>query len=86
MGASRRKCVNAANLVERVHDQLEGDAWLVGRVTGQEFAKGDAYLMHATQAFPRKPSITNRDAYGAVLDAHGKIAWGRSAEIPSSSC
>jgi hypothetical protein len=26
-----------------VHDELAGDAWLVGRVTGQEFAKGKPY-------------------------------------------
>jgi hypothetical protein len=29
-----------AALFEEVHDELAGDAWLVGRVTGQEFAKG----------------------------------------------
>jgi hypothetical protein len=29
-----------AALIEQVHDELAGDAWLVGRVTGQEFAKG----------------------------------------------
>ena len=27
---------------ERVHEELAGDAWLIGRVTGQEFAKGRA--------------------------------------------
>ena len=31
---------SGADLFERVHDELAGDAWLVGRVTGQEFAKG----------------------------------------------
>ena len=34
---------SAGNLFERVHDELAGDAWLVGRVTGQEFAKGKPY-------------------------------------------
>ncbi|HJQ61140.1 MAG TPA: RibD family protein [Vineibacter sp.] len=69
-----------AGLFERLHDQLEGDAWLVGRVTGREFAKRDAYPGHATQAFPREAWIRDRDAaaYGVVLDAHGKIAWGRA--------
>jgi hypothetical protein len=29
----------AASVFERVHDELAVEAWLVGRVTGQEFAK-----------------------------------------------
>jgi riboflavin biosynthesis pyrimidine reductase len=76
----RPKGSNTAGLFERLHDQLGGDAWLVGRVTGREFAKREAYPSHATQSFPREPWIARRDAaaYGIVLDAHGKIAWGRS--------
>src|SRR4030081_2439056 len=31
----------AGDLFERVHDELAGDAWLVGRVTGPEFAKDE---------------------------------------------
>jgi hypothetical protein len=34
---------SGGDLFERVHDELAGDAWLVGRVTGQEFAKGKPY-------------------------------------------
>jgi riboflavin biosynthesis pyrimidine reductase len=69
-----------SGLFERLHDQLKGDAWLVGRVTGQEFAKRDAYPATASQAWPRTPWISKRGAaaYGVVLDGHGKIAWGRS--------
>jgi riboflavin biosynthesis pyrimidine reductase len=69
-----------SNPFERLHEQLEGDAWLVGRVTGQEFAKRDAYPPHANLAYPREPWIRVRDAdaYGVVLDAHGRIAWGRA--------
>lgn len=37
---------SGGELFERVHDQLAGDAWLVGRVTGQEFAKGEPYYDH----------------------------------------
>jgi riboflavin biosynthesis pyrimidine reductase len=76
----RPKGANSSNLFERLHEQLEGDAWLVGRVTGQEFAKGEAYPAHTAQTYPRAPWITRRDAgaCGIVLDAHGKIAWGRS--------
>lgn len=66
-------------LYDRLHDQLESNAWLVGRVTGQEFAKGDAYPA-SSEVFPRGPWIVRHDvpAYGIVLDASGKIAWSRA--------
>jgi riboflavin biosynthesis pyrimidine reductase len=69
-----------AALFEQVHDELAGDAWLVGRVTGQEFAKGKPYPTATEQTFPREPWFASRNAkaYGVVLDAHGKISWGRS--------
>jgi riboflavin biosynthesis pyrimidine reductase len=69
-----------AGLFERLHEELGGDAWLVGRVTGQEFAKGKAYAGHTDETFPREAWFARRDAkaYGVVLDAHGKIVWGRS--------
>ncbi|WOH53372.1 dihydrofolate reductase family protein [Bradyrhizobium sp. sBnM-33] len=67
-------------LFERVHDDLAGDAWLVGRVTGQEFAKGKPYAASASERFPREPWFARRDAnaYGVALDGQGKICWGRS--------
>jgi hypothetical protein len=69
-----------AALFEQVHDELAGDAWLVGRVTGQEFAKGKPYPASTRETFPREPWFASRGAkaYGVALDAHGKIAWGRS--------
>jgi riboflavin biosynthesis pyrimidine reductase len=71
-----------ADLFEKVHDELGGDAWLIGRVTGSEFAKGKAYPTSASERFPRTawfaPKATGAKAYGVVLDARGKIAWGRS--------
>jgi riboflavin biosynthesis pyrimidine reductase len=69
-----------AALFEQVHDELAGDAWLIGRVTGQEFARGKPYPTATEQTFPREPWFASRDAkaYGVVLDAHGKISWGRS--------
>jgi hypothetical protein len=65
---------------DRLHALLGGDAWLVGRITGQEYAKRDAYPAHTDQRYPREPWFARRDAaaYGVVLDAHGKIAWGRT--------
>ena len=70
----------AGDHFERVHEELAGDAWLIGRVTGQEFAKGKPYPVSAKKTFPREPWFAHRDAraYGVVLDAHGRIAWGRS--------
>jgi riboflavin biosynthesis pyrimidine reductase len=67
-------------LFEKLHDELEGDAWLIGRVTGQEFAKGNAYPATTDAVFPRESWFATRDAkaYGVVLDTHGKIVWGRS--------
>ena len=71
---------SAGDVFERVHEELAGDAWLIGRVTGQEFAKGTPYPASAEESFPREPWFARRDAkaYGVVLDTHGKIAWGRS--------
>jgi riboflavin biosynthesis pyrimidine reductase len=70
----------AGDQFERVHDELGGDAWLIGRVTGQEFAKGKAYPVSTKETFPREPWFAQRDAkaYGVVLDTRGKIAWNRS--------
>lgn len=72
---------NATKSYERVHAQLEGDAWMVGRTTGQEFAKRDSpYPTVGGESFPREPWLARRDgeAYGIVLDPRGKIAWGRA--------
>ncbi len=71
---------DGGDLFERLHTRIAGDAWLVGRVTGQEFAKAQAYETCADRTRPREPWLARRDAqaYGVVLDAHGKIAWGRS--------
>jgi len=67
-------------LFERLHEELGGDAWLIGRVTGQEFAKGKAYPARTDETFPREAWFARRNAaaYGIALDAHGKIAWGRA--------
>ncbi|MBV9965173.1 MAG: dihydrofolate reductase family protein, partial [Alphaproteobacteria bacterium] len=69
-----------AGLFERIHEQLGGGSWLIGRVTGSEYAKGSAYPDRTDQIYPREAWIVRRDAaaYGIALDAQGKIAWGRS--------
>jgi riboflavin biosynthesis pyrimidine reductase len=74
---------NGGDLFERLHTRLGCDAWLVGRVTGQEFAKARTYEARSERSYPRESWLVRRDAerasaYGVVLDAQGKIAWGRS--------
>lgn len=68
------------DLFEQLHTRVGGNAWLVGRVTGQEFARAKVYEAHADRTYPREAWLARRDAeaYGVVLDRHGKIAWGRS--------
>jgi riboflavin biosynthesis pyrimidine reductase len=67
-------------LFERVHDQLGADAWLIGRATGQEYSKRESYPAQTGETFPRENWFARRDAgaWGVVLDAHGKVAFGRS--------
>jgi riboflavin biosynthesis pyrimidine reductase len=72
-----------AGLFERIHEQLGNGSWLIGRVTGSEYAKAESYPGHTDQTFPREPWFVRRDAgantvWGIALDAHGKIAWGRA--------
>ena len=69
-----------AGLFERIHEQLGNGSWLVGRVTGSEYAKAKAYPDNADETYPRENWFARRDAaaYGIALDARGKIAWGRS--------
>jgi riboflavin biosynthesis pyrimidine reductase len=68
------------DLYERLHTQFAAQAWMIGRVTGQEFAKAKAYPQNTSSQFPRESWFPRRDAttYAVVLDPHGKIAWGRS--------
>ena len=67
-------------LFERVHDEIGCDAWLIGRATGREYSKREAYPSHTAETFSRENWFARRDAkaYGVVLDAHGKVAFGRS--------
>ena len=51
-----------AGLFERIHEQLGNGSWLIGRVTGSEYAKADAYPHHPGEVFPREPWFVRRDA------------------------
>jgi riboflavin biosynthesis pyrimidine reductase len=67
------------DLFEPLHDRLGVDAWLIGRVSGQGYAKREAYPDHTDQHYAREAWFARRGAaYGVMLDPHGKIAWGRS--------
>lgn len=76
----RPRTREGGDLFERLHARIGGEAWLVGRVTGQEFAKAKSYDTQADRVHGRDPWLARRDAqaYGVVLDAQGRIAWGRS--------
>lgn len=76
----RPKEALSPGLYDRLHAEIGCDAWIVGRVTGQEFARRDSYAELSSEILPREPWIAKSDAaaYGIILDAHGKIAWGRS--------
>jgi riboflavin biosynthesis pyrimidine reductase len=71
-------------LFERLHDRLGGGSWLIGRVTGSEYAKAAAYPDRTDQTYKRESWFAQRfprgdaTAYGIALDAQGRIAWGRS--------
>ena len=73
-----------AGLFERIHEQLGNGSWLIGRVTGSEYAKAASYPDRTDQTYPRESWFSRRDAaapgtaWGIALDAEGKIAWGRS--------
>src|SRR5258707_850515 len=71
LGSRWRPAENrAAGLFERLHEELGGGSWLIGRVTGSEYAKADSYPDHTDQTYPREPWFTRRDA------AAPNIAWG----------
>ena len=47
-----------AGLFERIHEQLGNGSWLIGRVTGSEYAKAGAYPAHPGEVFPRDPGLS----------------------------
>src|SRR5947208_5715827 len=51
-----------AGLFERLHEELGGGSWLIGRVTGSEYAKAEAYPDHPDQTYPRGPWFAQRFA------------------------
>ena len=49
-------------LFERLHEKLGNGSWLIGRVTGSEYAKAERYPDHPDGSFSREPWFVRRDA------------------------
>ena len=66
-----------APLVREIHDELGGDAWVIGRVTGSEFAKGKPYPETPARSCRAKTGLRGAmpKTCGILLDAHGKTGW-----------
>jgi riboflavin biosynthesis pyrimidine reductase len=61
---------------EHIHRELGGDAWIVGRVTMAEFAKGQPRPVTATERYPRetwKGPGAEQGPYAIALDQGGKL-------------
>jgi riboflavin biosynthesis pyrimidine reductase len=61
-------------LYERVHGELHGDAWIVGRVTMQEMSKATAHPPAPVPAVQRPLHVANRSAksFALTIDPSGK--------------
>ena len=68
---------------ESVHDKLEGDAWMCGRVTMAGYAPGEPPAPYAGAPIPREDFIARRDAegYAIGIDAHARMHWGECNDI-----
>lgn len=70
------KDFNLGTLYEEIHQQLKGDAWLVGPVTMGEFAKGEAKPVTTEETLARetwKSPHAQTGPYAIALDRHGKL-------------
>jgi riboflavin biosynthesis pyrimidine reductase len=64
---------------EAAHDAEQADAWLVGRVTMAEMAKGVPHPPHNYPTPPRPVHIARREGpFGIALDRSGKLHFAKS--------
>ena len=65
-----------SSLYEGLHGELAGDAWLVGRVTGAEFAERDTPYPETSETIGRENWFAQKqdDRWSVVIDRSGKIA------------
>jgi len=67
---------NVGGLYERVHADLRGDAWIVGRATMAEFAAGEPRPISTEERFARetwKAPKADKGPYAIAFDRHGKL-------------
>src|SRR5688572_11966942 len=62
-------------LFESAHDDLAGDAWIIGRVTMQEMSKAAAHPPAQVPPVERPLHVATREAksFGIVLDPSGRV-------------
>ncbi|EIZ85157.1 deaminase-reductase domain-containing protein [Methylobacterium sp. GXF4] len=83
----RWKTLDADSPYERVHGELNGDAWMCGRVTMQGYADSAAPLPEPVgddaNPVPRNDHVAKSDAsgYAVALDAQGRLDWGARNDI-----
>jgi len=68
-----------SGLYEQIHGDLEGDAWIVGRVTMAEMSRAGAHPAAHTGKVERPHHFARRDAgtYAVALDASGKLHFAK---------
>ncbi|RWC71301.1 MAG: RibD family protein [Mesorhizobium sp.] len=68
-----------SGLYEQIHNDLEGDAWIVGRVTMAEMSKAGAHPPAHVGKVERPHHFARRDAgsYAVALDASGKLHFAK---------
>jgi riboflavin biosynthesis pyrimidine reductase len=64
---------------EKVHSNLGGDAWLVGRVTMQEMSKASAHAPSKHEAVRRPLHVARKDAgsFAVALDPSGRVHFAK---------
>lgn len=67
-------------LYQQIHEELQGDAWIVGRVTMAEMAKGELHAPQSAGSVERPNHFADRKAnnYAIALDTSGKLHFTRA--------
>lgn len=62
---------------DRVHDELDCDAWIAGRAVGEEFAHGTPHPPAEAGPVERPVHVArdNADDYAILIDQSGKLHW-----------
>jgi hypothetical protein len=63
-----------------IHEELGGGSWLIGRVTGSEYAKGAGLAQPHGSDLSARTWFARRGAkaYSIALDTRARLLWGRS--------